>query len=97
MPRDKVNIRIELTGEIREDFERIKKYYGMVRNTEVLRMLIAFKFNEIQRQSRTERLEIPVEPDLYKQLESRAKDQGLTIKEYVERRLEQWKESAEAT
>jgi len=40
MLRDKINIRVELTGEEAEKFQTIKESRGLRNNTEVVRQLI---------------------------------------------------------
>ena len=37
---DKINVRVELTGELLEKFNAIKKDFGLTNNTEVVRALI---------------------------------------------------------
>jgi hypothetical protein len=83
MEKKKVNVRLELQGERLEQFSAIKKHYGVVRNTEVLHLLIASKFQDIQRQASLEMRRIPVDPETYARLEAKAKKKGMTVDEYA--------------
>jgi len=37
---DKINVRVELSGELLEKFNAIKREFGLTNNTEVIRALI---------------------------------------------------------
>ena len=45
---EKINIRMNLEGEIAERFKTVKKWLGLKRNTEVIRALVTERYMKIK-------------------------------------------------
>jgi len=45
-----IRIRLDLEGQIEQNFLKIKEYYGIHTNTDVMRLLITEKFKEIKKE-----------------------------------------------
>ncbi len=45
---DKVQIGVMLEGEVKKRFEAIKKYYGMEKNADLIRVLLKEKYEELK-------------------------------------------------
>ena len=83
MEKTKLNVRVELEGEALRRFKIVKEYYGMVRNTEVLHLLISQKYEELERRKQQQVKRLHVDAETYQKLEQKAKEQGLTADQYV--------------
>lgn len=79
---DATTIRIELKGRILGQFKTLKDYYGLNRNTNIVRTLINERYEKLH-EAHT-RI-IPVTRELYSSLEIVAEMQGLTVDQLVER------------
>jgi hypothetical protein len=75
LEKTKLNVRIELQGETLRQFKTIKQYYGLVRNSEVLHLLITQKYEEFK--------QLQVSAETFQKLEQKAKGLGLTVSQYV--------------
>jgi hypothetical protein len=72
---------IELSGPMLERFNVVKKHYGITDSTEVVRRLICDTYDKIQGQ----RKKLLIASSVYENLKTRAKTQGLSVDEYVEK------------
>ena len=66
----KVPIRMDLEGDDAERFRYVKKYSGLKQNTEVMRMLISGKYNEIQHLIQEQKAQLAKEDKALEWLES---------------------------
>jgi hypothetical protein len=83
LEKTKLNVRVELEGEALRRFKIVKEYYGMVRNTEVLHLLISQEYEELERRKQQQVKRLQVDAETYQKLEQKAKTQGLTVSQYV--------------
>ncbi len=86
-------VRLELTGEMLERFRAVKKYYGMKRNTEILRALIAEKYDKLE-QAKTKKVLIPTE--LYNDFAEIARKHDLDVDKYMQKITVKMLEEAKA-
>jgi hypothetical protein len=79
MTEEKLSIYLELKGLVNvERFKVVKEQLGVERNTSVLRMLIAEKYEAIQRGKMRK---VPLDDETYTLLEELAEQEGKTVDE----------------
>jgi len=49
---DKMSMRLDINGKLKEKFEYLKKYYETPTNTALLRQLINMKYEEIRKKEK---------------------------------------------
>jgi hypothetical protein len=86
-------VRLELTGQMLDRFKAVKQYYGIARNTDVLRTLISEKYDRLE-QVKTKKIRISEET--YETLEIGAKELGITVDEFAVKLVEQQVKQARA-
>jgi hypothetical protein len=72
---------IELSGQMLERFNVVKKHYGETESTEIVRRLICDSYDKIQGQ----RKKLLIGSNVYESLQTRAKTQGLSVDAYVDK------------
>jgi len=50
---EEVTVRIAVKRDLAKKFNRIKEYYGLIHDTEVIRVLVSETYHSIERQRRT--------------------------------------------
>jgi hypothetical protein len=48
MGEDKIQLGVVLEGEVKKRFEAIKKYYGLQKNADLIRLLLTEKYEELR-------------------------------------------------
>jgi hypothetical protein len=87
MEKAKLNVKIELEGNILKKFNVVKQNYGMLRNTSILLALINEKYEQLEREKRMKRLSI--DQETFDRLEVEGRKQGLSADEYATKLLEE--------
>jgi predicted HicB family RNase H-like nuclease len=72
---------IELSGQMLERFNVVKKHYGETESTEVVRRLICETYDKMQGKGK----KLLIASSVYENLQTRAKTQGLSVDEYVDK------------
>ena len=72
---------IELSGQMVERFNLLKEHYGETESTEVVRRLIYEAYDKLEGHGK----KILIAPYVYLRLETRAKEQDLSVDEYVDK------------
>src|SRR5271157_4176361 len=53
-------VRVVFEGEMRHRFENVKKFYGLAKNADLIRLLVTQKFEELKKEN--SRIEKPIVP-----------------------------------
>jgi hypothetical protein len=75
-------VRLELTGPMLDKFRAIKEYYGTKRNTDLIRLLIADKYEKLE-QAKTKKVSIPI--DIYNNMAEIARKHNLDVDQYMQK------------
>jgi hypothetical protein len=86
-------IRVGLDGQMLDRFKVVKKYYGLKRNTEVIRTLIAEKYGKLE-QEKTKKVLIPT--SLYNDFAEIARRHNLDVDQYMQKITVKMLEEAKA-
>jgi len=49
---DAPQVRVVFEGELRKRFEAVKRYYGIERNADLIRMLVTLKYEDLKKEGR---------------------------------------------
>ncbi len=49
---DAPQVRVVFEGELRNRFEAVKRYYGIARNADLIRMLVTLKYEDLKKEGR---------------------------------------------
>lgn len=49
---DAPQVRVVFEGELRKRFEAVKRYYGVERNADLIRMLVTLKYEDLKKEGR---------------------------------------------
>ena len=61
MPKEKPpQVRVVFDGEMRSRFESVKKYYGLEKNADLIRLLVTQKVEELKKQGAIPDLKVPL-------------------------------------